>query len=260
MDGDPILARRARAGWRAILAGLALAVAGCGPQTPQGPPTTPPEVAAELESKPSTREWASALRTHFPGDYRSLLDRLAAAGREGGRERLARAAAIFIQDFIARKAEAMASAPDAQLDALADAWLATMRDIHSRNDPLCSMILANHIDFSRLRTDASPSPSHRQTALMILAAHAGEAGQGRRRGLPAQAELDAWIERARAIDPQVPAMLEEGAMERQTPRQRCGLLVTLLQAATELPAPVTANIVAGMLLEARGEQRPPARR
>jgi hypothetical protein len=229
-------------------------------RTRHSTPTTPEEVAAEIESRPATRESAIALRTHFPNDYRAMLRRLAAAGREGGREGLAREGACFMQAFYARKAGAMASAPDAELDQVADAMLALLRGLRGRNDPLCGQMVTHHFDFSASLPDEAMPAGNRMSMTMILTAHAGETGRGRRRGTPTQADLAALMERAEAIDPRVTATMEEGAMERSTPPQQCAVFLALIQAATELPPPVTANIMAGAFLEAGREQSPSPRR
>ena len=143
MDEEPFqetvsrrIAKVVGVGFAIFCFALALAVS-----RPRDPAPAPPiDVLAALEQDPDMRELFLALRTEYPADYRALRTTLAAAARQRGTAGAVRDGFLFLQRFAAAKRDAMASAPEAQLVALAEAYLALARLLRDHDVALCAQL------------------------------------------------------------------------------------------------------------------------
>ena len=208
---------------------------------------TAQEVAAEIEQDPDIRESMSALRTHYPSDYQEMLDRLAAAGRARGQEAAGREAFFFMRGFMTAKADAIASAPDAHLDRVADTYLALVRLLRDQDVRLCAQFVTSGFTPGTPPPRAAMTLLNRAAAQQILAAHAGETGGRRPRGPLSPPDMTAWFERIEALDPSAAALIENGSLDRATPAQQCGAGIALHQAVTDLPPAAAANVMANLI-------------
>lgn len=202
-------------------------------------------IAAMLERSPGDRLWATALRTHYPAEYRTMLDRMAAARRSGGWAAVSREAETFLDRFVVRKVNAIASAPDGQLRALASAFADAMRVLGEHDARVCARLFMTGAP-GQVPAAAAPALG-RASAMMIATARAGETRGRRPRPRATEAEFASWIGRVGTIDREVRTMLENGSMERASPERQCGATRILFQAAADLPPALGATIMADIL-------------
>src|SRR6185503_7358062 len=102
------------------------------------PPRGPEDIAAELEAFRQFHETLTALRTYYPHDHSRLVETLSDAEQRLGREVLSRETGEFLRDFLTEKAEAIGSASDADLVALAEADLDAARALERMDPRLCA--------------------------------------------------------------------------------------------------------------------------
>lgn len=209
--------------------------------------TRPKDIEAALDGNPDIRLTIAALRADYPHDYRALIERLAARAQGGGdRQALDREAAAFMADFMAAKAGFVAGAPDAQLREVAIAYAGLIRMLRDRDPDLCARFVTNGMP------EGAPPPRSvtvrldRISALRIRAARAGESG-----GRPPRAGLSpedrrAWFARLARNDAASAALLAAGTIDRAPPLAQCKAGLALYQAAAELPAAQSANVMAGL--------------
>lgn len=201
------------------------------------PPSPQQSVAAVLENDPTSRQWVAALRKYYPREYRDLIDRVGAASVAGVDARI-RAQMSFIDDFLARKIDAIVSVPDAQLLEIASAKAETLR-----RDRDCNPTGV---------TDADPwtAPAIAQSrvmALEIAAAHAGETSGRRPRRRWGPADYEALRARMEARDPELMRAMPNGPSPRETPELQCRYDLLQYRPITELPPAVGAVIMAEFL-------------
>ncbi|HEV7661776.1 MAG TPA: hypothetical protein VGO55_18190 [Allosphingosinicella sp.] len=211
----------------ALAVGLAILLIGVAVSVRLGD-TTRDEIAAKLETDPTSREWVAALRTYYPNEYRDLIDRVGAASLAGLDARL-RAQQSFMDDFLARRIDAIVSVPDAQLLEIASAKAEALR-----RDRDCNPTAVTPGD----RWTAPAIAQSRVTALEIAAAHAGEASGRRPRRRWSPADYEALRARMEAADPE----LTRATLA--TPELECRYDLLKYQAMTELPPALGAVIVA----------------
>ncbi|MEA3011699.1 MAG: hypothetical protein QOD42_244 [Sphingomonadales bacterium] len=235
MDAGAGMSRRTKI-LIALAVGLGILLIGVAVSVRRGDATRD-GIAADLESDPTSRQWVAALRTYYPREYSDLVDRVSAASLAGADARN-RAEQSFIDDFLARKIDAIAAAPDAQLLEIASAKAETLRRDHECNPT--AVIDAD--------TWTAPEIARsRVTALEIAAAHAGETSGRRPRRRPGPADYEALYARMEARDPELMRAMPNGASSSETPERQCRYDLLMDQAMTELPPAVGAVIVVAVL-------------
>lgn len=208
----------------------------------------PNDIAAALDDNPDIRQTIAALRAHYPGEHRALVERLAQRSRNGDDQpALDREAAAFLRDFMAAKAGLIASAPDAQLRDIAIAYAELMRLLRARDTDLCARFVTNRMPERARPPRIVTVRLDRIAALRIGAARAGESGAWPPRSGIGLEDRRAWFARIREIDAASAALLADGPIERASPAQQCGAGLALYQAAAELPPAQSANVMAGLL-------------
>ena len=236
----------------AILAVL-LAFAGSSPVTPE-------EVAAELAATPGLAEPLGMLHRHYPDEYRDMLARLTAAGRQRGREGMTREGYYFMRGFMTTKADAMTRAPDALLDRLADDYLAMMETLAHLDARACAEATMTGLAVETHVPPRAATAIGRIATQQIRIARAGENGALPLRAPPSQADLQAWRERIEAIDPGSAVLFERDAVALAPPERQCRAGIVLFRAITELPPETSATIMAHLLRQPAEERpRPPPR-
>lgn len=223
-------------------------------------PTTPQDVAAELGRAPGLAEPLATLRRHYPDEYRDMLDRLAAAARQRGRQAMEREGFYFMRGFMTAKADAMARAPEARLDRLADAYLALMETLGNLDARACAEAAVGGFALeTRLPWGASRALGNVVTQ-QILVARTGEDAGRPPRDPPSPADLAAWRDRIAAIDRGSAVLIEQDVVALAPPDRQCRAGIVLFRALTELPAPTAATIMAHLLRDTPGARpRPPPR-
>jgi hypothetical protein len=220
----------------ALAVGLAILLIGLAVSVRLGDATRD-GIAAELDSDPTSREWVAALRTYYPGEYSDLVDRVGAASLTGSDAGI-RARQSFIDDFLARKIDAIVSVPDAQLLEIASA-----RAEATRRDRNCNPRDVAHAD----RWTAPAIAQGRETALEIAAAHAGETSGRRPRRPWGPADYEALRARMEAMDPELLRAMPEGPSSSDTPERQCRYDLLQYRALRELPPALGAVIMAEFL-------------
>lgn len=213
-----------------------------------GQQASPLSVATRLEAEPALGATVTAFRDAYPGDYQRFVAALAAIENRDGQEAADREALPRLRTFIAGKAEAIASAPVAELDALADANLATLLRLRQAGVPLCAAFMANGAQGERLPAAALATVSQ-ANALQFRAARAGESRRRVQRGALSEADGAQWFLRIRAISPPLARAINDGSIDRGTPEQRCAAGIALYRAAAELPPEQAANVTAHLVRE-----------
>ena len=248
-DAAPPRKTRRRNGWLPILIfgiGFALFVTFL-----IGQQASPLSVATRLEQRPELTATIRAFRQYYPRDYQAFLTTLTEIENREGGEAADRAALARLRDFIAGKAEAIASAPAAELDALADANLATLLRLRQAGAPLCAAYLRDGAQGERLPPAALATVGE-ANALQFRAARRGESRQRVQRGRLSVADGASWFLRIRAIDPTLARAINDGSIEHGTPEQRCAAGIALYRAAAELPPEQAANVTAHLVRESFG--------
>jgi len=243
---EPAPVKRA-SGWLILLligGGFALLVAFLLSQQ-----ASPLSVATRLEAQPALRATVAAFRQYYPRDFQRFLAALAEIENREGAEAADRAALERMRAFIAGKTEAIASAPVADLDALADANLATLLRLRQAGVPLCAAYVNSGAQGERLPPAALATVGE-ANALQFRAARRGESRQRVQRGELAEADLARWLDRIRAIAPDLAQRLDQDVVGQGTPAQQCQVGIVIYRAATELPPESTANITAFLVRSA----------
>lgn len=217
-----------------------------------GQQASPISVATRLEAQPALHATLVAFRDSYPRDYQAFLAALAEIENRDGAEAADLAALMRLRTFIAGKAEAIASAPVAALDALADANLATLLRLRQAGIPLCAAFIANGAQDERLPPAALATVGE-ANALQFRAARAGESRQRVQRGTLSEGDLAQWLARIRAIEPTLARQIDRDVAGQGTPEQQCQVGILVYRAATELPPETTANVTA--FLVRRGNRR-----
>lgn len=251
--GPPPKPRR-RSGWLPILifgVGFALFVTFL-----LGQQASPLSVATRLEGQPALGATLAAFRDSYPRDYQRFLAGLAEIENRDGAEAADLAALPRLRAFIAGKAEAIASAPVAELDALADANLATLLSLRQAGVPLCAAYVADGAQGQRLPAAALSRVSE-ANALQFRAARAGESRRRVQRGPLNEADGAQWFLRIRAIDPTLARAINDGTIDRGTAEQRCAAGIALYRAAADLPPEQAANVTAHLVRESFGRRAGP---
>jgi hypothetical protein len=203
---------------------------------------------AEFERQPEVRATAQALDRYYPQDYQRLLERLAAAAnRRSGNARTEGFTAV--RQFMLSKVQAVTSAPDADLVALADASSEFVRVLKRSNRAACTQfVMSGPSPGTRL----SPEVMERLNAMNVLqlrAAHNGEGPNRVVRGEISDEDALAWMERLRTIDPATARRVEEDSMTRASPEEQCAGGAAIYQAVAELPDRQSAAVMATLIRE-----------
>ena len=207
-------------------------------------------IEAELQRTPALRDTTQALKTHYPQEYQALLQRMAAAGRRGGRRAASDEAGPAMRAFLASKATAFARAPSRELQRLAGAQLTLVRALQRENVTACAQFVMNGLRSDQGLSAATLALVSRVAVLQIEAASAGDRSGRTPRGEPSQAEFQLWLQRIRAIDPAAATDIESDAIGGVPPDRQCRDGVALHQALAELPAEPAGNLMALLMREA----------
>ena len=198
-----------------------------------------------LESRPLQLRMVRAFRTHYPNDYWALLERTARAGPSVPPD------ALFegFRSFIDSKAEAVASAPEADLLALAAANLSTFETMQRDDVALCGQVFVSGLRPGQIPPAAIAHEIDRAAALQFQAARRGEDGGAAPRPPISEAERAIWIERMRLIDADAAALVLSG-VETAPAEAQCRAAITLYRAAAELPPELAARVTADLVRSA----------
>ena len=208
---------------------------------------TPDGIAAALDGNPDIRQTIAALRTHYPGEYRGLIGRLASRAQGGaGQPALDREAALFMQAFMAGKAGAIAAAPDGMMRDIAAAYVALISALAERDPETCARFVTGRMAQDDYPPRALTVRLDRISALRIRAARAGEAGGRPPRAALSAEDRRAWFERMESVDPDSVGLLAGTAFDRAPAAAQCRAGLLLYRAAAELPPAQGANVIASL--------------
>lgn len=208
--------------------------------------SSPEAVETSLLARPELAATLAAFRETYPADYQAYLTALAEITDRHGAEEAGRAARSRLRSFIAGKAEAIASAPAADLDALADANLASLLRLREAGAPLCAGYLRDGAQGERL-PPAALATIGQANALQFRAARHGEGAQRVTRGPLAEADGALWFLAIRQIDPSVAERINADSAGQGSPEERCATGIALYRAAAALPAEQAANVTAHLV-------------
>ncbi|MGQ0659623.1 hypothetical protein [Sphingosinicella sp.] len=241
--------RRCAAGWLSILligGGFLLFVGFLLAQR-----SSADSVEARLTARPELTATLAAFREAYPNDYRAYLSVLSEITDRQGAEEADRAATERLRAFIASKAEAIASAPAADLDALADANLATLLRLREAGAPLCAAFVRDGAQGERL-PPAALATIGQANALQFRAARHGEGPQRVARGPLSEADGALWFLAIRALDPELAQRINAGSAGQGTAEERCTTGIALYRAAAALPSEQAANVTAHLVRQSFG--------
>lgn len=203
-------------------------------------------VEARLTARPELTATLAAFRETYPNDYRAWLTALSEITDIQGAEEADRAATSRLRSFIAGKVEAIASAPVADLDALADANLASLLRLREAGAPLCAAFIRDGAQGERL-PPAALATIGQANALQFRAARHGEGPQRIVRDQLGEADGATWFLAIRQLDPALADRINSGTAGQGSAEERCATGITLYRAAAALPpeqaAAVTAHLV-----------------
>jgi len=211
-----------------------------------GAQASPRSIEARLEAQPALGATIGAFRESYPDHYAAFLNRLVEIENSEGAEAADRAALPDLRRFIAAKSEAIASAPAAELAAVADAMAAVVTTLQRISIPLCARFVTRGAQGERL-PEAALASVGALNALQFRAARHGE-GAGRvARGPLGEADGAAWFTRIRALDPALAERLNGRAVEQPGEQAQCETGMALYRAAAELPDEQSANVTAHLV-------------
>jgi len=221
--------------------------------------SSPDSVEARLMARPELSATLAAFRETYPNDYRAYLTALSEITDRHGAEEADRAATSRLRSFIAGKAEAIASAPVADLDSLADANLASLLQLREAGAPLCAAYLRDGAQGERL-PPAALATIGQANALQFRAARNGEGPQRVARGPLSEADGAMWFLAIRQLDPRVTNRINANSAGQGSAEERCATGIALYRAAAALPAEQGANVTAHLVRQsfARASERPAA--
>ncbi len=199
-----------------------------------GQRSSPESVEADLMARPELAATLTAFRETYPGDYAAYLASLSEITDRHGADEAGRAATTRLRSFIAGKVEAIASAPVADLDALADANLATLMSLRAAGAPLCAAFVRDGAQGERV-PPAALQAIGQANALQFRAARHGEGPQRLARGQLSEADGAQWFLAIRQLDPAVSARINSDQAGRGTAEERCATGIALYRAASALP-------------------------
>ena len=213
----------------------------------EGSTNTPEQMEAQLEANPHIGDAIRAFRTHYPQEYQDYLQRVADA--TNGRDAAAteRQGLSYMRHFLAIKLEAIASAPAADLQQLASARLEVVRALGRSDVPSCARIVTTGYTTGDRPSAEVQALVGRVSALEIQAAKHGESSDKVTRGFLSDSDGQAWYARMRLIDRQATDQMQSGSIRSATPDAQCHAAQVQYQAATELPAELSANATAQLI-------------
>jgi hypothetical protein len=224
--------------------------------------SSPESIEAALIARPELTATLTAFRETYPADYRAYLTALSEITDRHGAEEADRAATTRLRSFIAGKAEAIANAPVTDLDALADANLASLMRLREAGAPLCAAFIRDGAQGERL-PPAALETIGQANALQFRAARNGEGSQRVARGPLNEADGATWFLAIRQLDPALAQRINSGQAGRGSAEERCATGIALYRAAAALPPEQAASITAHLVRQSFGRTSerpaPPAR-
>ena len=234
----------------AIATPFALENAGKGfENSPFSRKATPEMLEAELGTNPQFRGTVTAFRTHYPQEYQAFLRRVADTANRQGRAAAERESFYFMRGFMTSKADAMASAPEADLRQLGDALLELMKSLQRSDVALCGRVIVSGFSPGQIPPPEVLTHINRINMLQIRAARHGEDRGRVTRGELGDADARAWVAQMQKIDPASAELIQSGTIERGSPDAQCRAGVVIYQAANALPPAPSANVTAHLVRE-----------
>lgn len=213
-------------------------------------------VEARLTARPELAATLTAFRENYPDDYRAYLAALSDITDRQGAEVADRAATGRLRSFIAGKVEAIASAPVADLDALADANLASLQRLREAGAPLCAAFIRDGAQGERMPA-AALATIGQANALQFRAARHGEGPQRVARGQLSEQDGALWFLAIRQLDPALADRINSGQAGQGSPEERCATGIALYRAAAALPPETGANVTAHLVRQSFGRTAQP---
>jgi hypothetical protein len=236
---------------------MALAIpAEAAPPPAPPPPVPPPVVRPPVIRAPTRLTFAevdryfresrdfgatfNALHEAYPDDYSALINRIVEAAAGGTPAAAQREGFLFMRRLTSAHGAALARAPDEDLRALGTAYQAFTEALQGYSIPLCAQFTMTGFSPGLVLPPDLVRRMDTVNALQIRAMRRGE-------DAPPRAAMDAdaqrlWVERLWAIDPDSAAALNNPA--NATPEQQCQAGIALYRAANDLPAHVSASVLA----------------
>lgn len=214
-------------------------------------------VEARLTTRPELAATLAAFRETYPEEYGRYLAALSDITDRQGAETADRAATERLRAFIASKVESIANAPVADLDALADANLASLQRLREAGVMLCAAFVRDGAQGQRL-PPAALATIGQANALQFRAARNGEGPQRVARGPLSEADGAQWYLAIRQLDPALADRINAGTAGQGSAEERCATGVTLYRAAAALPPAQAANVTAHLVRQSfarRAQQR-----
>lgn len=247
------------AGWVAALLGfLAVAYWGSGslPGSLRG--WTPDRVAQELETNAGTRELYSAMKTHYPDDYRAFVQRLSEASRGSDRQAMEREAYAFSRRFMSERFDDLARAPSAQLHDIAREYARLVHVLQQSDVPLCAQFVTTGFTPGARPSAEATAIVNRIGAMQLVAARAGHSQPRDPRGAVTEPQA---LEFGRALQSRSAAAAnllgDERALRTAAPADQCAVGIAIYDTIGALPADLAASLIVEILRESFGA-RPPA--
>lgn len=248
------------AGWVAGLLGfLAVGFWGWGTFPGSSRAWTPDRVAQELETNVGTRELYTAMKAHYPEDYRALVQRLSEASQGTDRQAVEREAYAFSRRFMSERFDDLARAPSAQLHDIAREYARLVHVLQQSDVRLCAQFVTNGFT-----PGARPGPDataivNRIGALQVAAARAGESQPGDSRGALTEPQAMEFGRALQARSASAANLLsDERALRTAAPADQCAAGVAIYDTVGALPADLAATLIIEILRESFGGQPRPA--
>lgn len=203
-------------------------------------------VETRLNARPELTATLTAFRETYPDDYQAYLASLSDITDRQGAEAADLAATEQLRAFIANKVESIASAPVADLDALADANLASLQRLREAGAALCAAYVRNGAQGERL-PPAALATIGQANALQFRAALHGEGPRRVTRGQLSEADGAQWYLAIRQLDPPLADRINANTAGQGSAEERCATGITLYRAAAALPPAQAANITAHLV-------------
>jgi hypothetical protein len=243
--------------WVPLLA--VLLVAAPVPVAAQVPPITAAQVDQMMRSTVQFRQTFEALRTHYPTQYRAMIDRVVTLIRTNPDPAAARAGGFaLMRQFMASKVDSLSAAPEADLAALAAAYSGLADSLAASDVALCAQWSMVGFGPGTLPPADALQRLDSLNAAQIRAMRRGETSGAAPRGPIEAADMQAIAARMQAIDSEAADLMGRGGLASATPAQQCRGGQALYRAIAQLEPSRSARVTAHLLRQYFLTAPPPA--
>lgn len=210
---------------------------------------TPERVGRALDAEPGLQNMMATFRTLYPAEYQELLRRLSDTVNAQGEQAASREAFFYMRRFMTSKANAIVSAPTADMRRLSAALLDLHQTLRRSSVQACAQFVMRGFAPGQQPPREAMEALGRANVAQLQAARNAEAGGRVERPSLTDEDADAWFRRLQTIDPGSAALIAGNRLEGADHQAQCNAGVAIYQATVDLPPEQSANVTAELIRE-----------